>query len=128
MHETSLEHWRLQVDHGRQIWHYLETEQERSTWPQTTVDQYWLGILKDEKKFKPAQTAREAAKNGVRFFKKLQTEDGHFAGEYGGPMFLIPGLVITMYITGAPYPAGYKGELIRYLKNRAHKQDGGWGM
>jgi lanosterol synthase len=58
----------------------------------------------------------------------LQTEDGHWAGEYGGPMFLIPGLVITMYITKAPYPPGYKEEIIRYLRNRAHPEDGGWGM
>ncbi|KAJ3344456.1 Lanosterol synthase (Oxidosqualene--lanosterol cyclase), partial [Kappamyces sp. JEL0680] len=56
------------------------------------------------------------------------TESGHFAGEYGGPMFLIPGLVIVMYITKTPFPPGYAEELIRYLRNRANKDDGGWGI
>lgn len=32
------------------------------------------------------------------------------------------------YITKTPYPAGYREELIRYLRNRANKEDGGWGI
>ncbi len=32
----------------------------------------------------------------------IQCDDGHFAGDYGGPMFLLPGLVIAAYVTGAP--------------------------
>ena len=43
-------------------------------------------------------------------------------------MFLIPGLVIVMYITKSAFPAGYKAALINYLKTRANKQDGGWGI
>lgn len=38
-----------------------------------------------------AQTAREGALNGVTFYAKLQAEDGHWAGDYGGPLFLLPG-------------------------------------
>lgn len=118
---NSLQHWRLKVDRGRQTWHYLETQQERDEWPQTVIDRYWLGILHDRTSFPKPKIALEAARNGLRFFKQLQTEDGHFAGEYGGPMFLIPGLVIVKYITRTPYPKGYAQELIRYLKNRANK-------
>lgn len=69
-----------------------------------------------------------AARQGFRFFQQLQTADGHWAGEYGGPMFLIPGLVIAMHVTGSEYPAGYTRELVRYLMNRAHTVDGGWGL
>lgn len=29
----------------------------------------------------------------------LQCEDGHWAGDYGGPMFLMPGLIFACYIT-----------------------------
>ncbi|KAJ6407951.1 hypothetical protein OIU84_011290 [Salix udensis] len=29
----------------------------------------------------------------LRFFSTLQTEDGFWPGDYGGPMFLLPGLV-----------------------------------
>lgn len=29
-----------------------------------------------------------------------QADDGHWPGDYGGPMFLMPGMVITLYTTG----------------------------
>ncbi|CAG8678353.1 8111_t:CDS:2, partial [Racocetra fulgida] len=66
----------------------------------------------------------EAARNGFEFFKQLQTSDGHWAGEYGGPMFLIPGLIITMYITHIPIPESWRIEIIRYVVNKANPVDG----
>ena len=33
----------------------------------------------------------ETIEKAVRFYSKLQTEDGHWAGDYGGPLFLMPG-------------------------------------
>ena len=30
----------------------------------------------------------------MSFYSKLQTEDGHWAGDYGGPLFLMPGKLI----------------------------------
>lgn len=33
-----------------------------------------------------ANTPLESARNGFEFYRRLQTEDGHWAGEYGGPM------------------------------------------
>ena len=41
---------------------------------------------------KPA-TASEAAMNAMLFYTKLQAEDGHWAGDYGGPLFLMPGSI-----------------------------------
>jgi len=38
-----------------------------------------------------ANSAKEAAVNGARFYCKIQAEDGHWAGDYGGPLFLMPG-------------------------------------
>ena len=32
-------------------------------------------------------------KRAALFYSTLQAEDGHWAGDYGGPMFLLPGLV-----------------------------------
>jgi squalene cyclase len=56
----------------------------------------------------------------------LQCDDGHWAGDYGGPMFLMPGLVCTLYVTKAPFPQHWKDTMIIYLMN--HQQiDGGWG-
>lgn len=40
--------------------------------------------------FKP-QNMKEAATNGMKFYSKLQAEDGHWTGDYGGPLFLMAG-------------------------------------
>jgi squalene cyclase len=56
----------------------------------------------------------------------LLTEDGHWTGDYGGPHFLMPGLVIAHYIMGQSW-GKEDGELLqKYIL--AHQQtDGGWG-
>lgn len=38
-----------------------------------------------------AHTVVEAAQKGMEFYSHLQAEDGHWAGDYGGPLFLLPG-------------------------------------
>lgn len=86
--------------------------------------QAWSGDVPDED-FKPA-TARESAAKGLAFYQMLQCDDGHWAGDYGGPMFLMPGLIIVMYITKTPYPAGRREGMIQYLLNH-QQEDGGWG-
>ncbi|RIB00665.1 lanosterol synthase [Gigaspora rosea] len=125
---TDLNRWRLKVEHGRQTWHYLENDDEIKNWPQSIVDKYWIGLPFQSKTFEKPKTAFEAARNGFEFFKQLQTADGHWAGEYGGPMFLIPGLIIAMYITHIPIPEAWRIEIIRYLINKANPVDGGWGL
>ncbi|OZJ06194.1 hypothetical protein BZG36_00978 [Bifiguratus adelaidae] len=124
---TDLSRWRLRVKEGAQTWHYL-TEEEVKTWPQTAADRYFLGLPSDAPELPKAKTPIEAAKKGFEFYKRLQTEDGHWAGEYGGPMFMVPGLIISHYITGTPVPDHERLEIIRYLLNRAHPDDGGWGL
>ena len=64
----------------------------------------WKGIRPDITS-KP-KTAKEAAFKGMQFFQMVQSDDGHWGGDYGGPMFLMPGLICTLYITKVPYPAG----------------------
>jgi lanosterol synthase len=43
-------------------------------------------------------------------------------------MFLLPGLVIGSYVSGMHFRHEERLELIRYLMNRAHPEDGGWGL
>ena len=35
----------------------------------------------------------------AEFYMRLQCDDGHWGGDYGDPMFLMPGLVIVAYVT-----------------------------
>ena len=64
---------------------------------------------------------------GAEYFKHVQAEDGHIASDYGGPMFLMPGLVITCYVTETHLPAQVKLEIIKYILSHQRK-DGGWGL
>lgn len=82
---------------------------------------------------KPQQLPRSlsaALQSGMAYFSALQQPDGHWAGDYGGPMFLLPGLLITCYITDslqAVLTSHHQQEMIRYLRNHQNK-DGGWGL
>jgi lanosterol synthase len=73
------------------------------------------------------QTPLDAARNGYEFYKHIQASDGHWAGEYGGPMFLIPGFVIGSYVTGMSFTDEQRLELIRYILNHTN-EDGGLGL
>ena len=76
----------------------------------------------------PAKDPLDAARNGYKFYKELQSHDGHWAGEYGGPMFLLPAFVIGSYVIGMPFKEEERLEMVRYIMNHAHPEDGGWGM
>ncbi|KAI8996475.1 lanosterol synthase [Trametes punicea] len=125
---TDYSRWRLRItDVGDHVWEYLRTDQELAAWPQTDCDKYWLGLPLDLPPLPKPTSPLEAARNGYRFFQHLQAEDGHWPAEYGGPMFLIPGLVIGSYVTGMPFQLEERLEIIRYLFNHAN-EDGGWGI
>ena len=125
---------------GRQIWHFEETsenfEDEKFYFsadenPNSADKIFRYAMLKKWKGKTPDKnliptTAYDAAVKGLHFYQMLQCDDGHWAGDYGGPMFLMPGLICTLYITKAPFPDANKKAMVLYLKN--HQQiDGGWG-
>ncbi|MBE7181021.1 MAG: hypothetical protein INR71_07405, partial [Terriglobus roseus] len=70
----------------------------------------------------------ESAQNGLSFFSQLQQPSGDWACEYGGPMFLLPGVVFTWYVTGMRIPDSHATEIRNYLFARQHPDDGGWGL
>lgn len=89
--------------------------------PQVKVDDY-NGITEDG----VTTTLRRA----LRFYSTIQADDGHWPGDYGGPMFLMPGMVIALYATGslnAVLSEAHQKEMCRYLFNHQNK-DGGWGL
>ena len=50
-----------------------------------------------------------ALQGAISFYECLQCDDGHFPGDYGGPMFLMPGLVIGLYTCGVIDKVGHYG-------------------
>lgn len=68
-----------------------------------------------------------AIHKGIAYFATLQMGDGHWPGDYGGPMFLLPGLIIACRITGTELGAARGKEMMRYLRNHQNN-DGGFGL
>lgn len=80
-----------------------------------------------------AETPLQACENGIEFYSKLQLEPGNWACEYGGPMFLLPGIVTALYVTNMRLTKPEETEIIRYIfnmQNVGNKNggDGGWGL
>ncbi|XP_019438760.1 PREDICTED: probable oxidosqualene cyclase [Lupinus angustifolius] len=69
-------------------------------------------------------------KRALRSLSTLQSEDGFWPGDYGGPLFLLPALVIGLYVTGALNTIlniEHRREMKRYLFTHQNI-DGGWGL
>ncbi len=64
---------------------------------------------------------------GFEFYRLLQKPEGNWPSDYGGPMFLLPGLVIVSHITQTPLPVPQQELIAQYLYNHQNK-DGGWGL
>ncbi|XP_008402434.1 lanosterol synthase [Poecilia reticulata] len=125
---TDLSRWRLRNAEGRQTWSYVD-EQETPSREQTMLEAHSLGL--DISQFvsdsSASETALHAAAKGMNFYRRLQAEDGHWAGDYGGPLFLLPGLLITCHVAKIPLPEAWKKEMVRYLRS-VQLPDGGWGL
>ena len=69
---------------------------------------------------------------GASYFARLQQSDGHWAGDYGGPMFLLPGMLIACHVTGVleeVFPTKHHTEeALRYLTLHQNPDDGGFGL
>ncbi|KAK9084853.1 hypothetical protein Sjap_025264 [Stephania japonica] len=71
-----------------------------------------------------------ALRRGVRLFSTLQTRDGHWGADIGGPLFFDPPFVFALYITGildTIFTPEHKKEILRYAYNHQN-EDGGWGF
>ena len=68
--------------------------------------------------------------SAIGFYQQLQQDDGHWPGDYGGPMFLMPGMIIACHVTGCMQQAlspEHIKEMLRYLRNHQNT-DGGYGV
>lgn len=126
--KTDRTRWRMLDERGRQRWRYLRSEKEANAWPMNTYEKYNLGLDTKSPSLPPARTPSQSVNNGLSFFAALQQGAGNWACEYGGPMFLLPGLIITWHVTSTSIPPEYRIEIANYLFARQHPEDGGWGL
>lgn len=143
--------WKLQTDNGRQAWHFTAPDDinwnnptERSQFLKemsaaftfdsrqnpNSGDKVYRQIAKnkgsnDHVKFD--SKAYETAYKGVQCYKDLQADGGWWPGDYGGPQFLLPGLVVAAYITQTPFPDTHQILMQLYMLNHQNA-DGGWGL
>lgn len=73
------------------------------------------------------QEIAEAIVKAIQYFSCLQSTEGHWPGDYGGPLFLLPGILIAAYITESPFPAAHQALMKQYMFNHQNN-DAGWGL
>nr|AJR21210.1 cucurbitadienol synthase 2 [Citrullus colocynthis] len=88
------------------------------------------GIKVKEEEDVRKETVKNTVERALSFYSAIQTNDGNWASDLGGPMFLLPGLVIALYVTGvlnSVLSKHHRQEMCRYLYNHQN-EDGGWGL
>jgi lanosterol synthase len=123
--------WRLEGVDGQQVWVHYDGKLHKPRHPQNVAEKYHVGLDLDEHDAptlpKP-QTAAAAAINGAKFMARIQVPStGHWANDYGGPMFLMPGMVIAYYAAERKLHSWQQTEIVRYLRGKQNG-DGGWGL
>ena len=110
-----------------QTWRYLGPKEDPGAQPNEFASRYHVGLPVATPPRPAPQTLDDCLRDSISLYAQLQSADGHWAGDYGGPMFLLPGYAIVMHITKAPVPEANRLEMIRYLSNM-QTPDGGWGI
>lgn len=153
--KKSWRNWKFESDRGRSVWRFIyptvsigeEWSASQQASQETFLEEMSRDFIYDKKQnpnsgdrvyrdqcdriFRPddiyISTVYDAAKAGINFYQNLQTKDGNWPGDYGGPMFLLPGLIIASYITESPFSAPEATLMTCYMLNHQN-DDGGWGL
>uniref|UniRef100_A0A7S1KRP6 Terpene cyclase/mutase family member n=1 Tax=Percolomonas cosmopolitus TaxID=63605 RepID=A0A7S1KRP6_9EUKA len=125
--------WKLRVEAGRQTWYPVESNGSQQL--QTSIEKHFL--TKKSNDTNPTyeneeplfHSLKESLVQAMNFYTKIQTSDGHWGGDYGGPMFLLPGLLIVVYITDSmgEFHKAYFSQMERYIRSKQNA-DGGFGL
>lgn len=138
--------WRLFSERGRQVWKYIGIDEvntnaldeafrfDKKKNPnsgdlvyRSNAEDSYAGENYSEDFFQQFSAEEKAYLKAVHFYAKLQAEDGHWPGDYGGPHFLLPGLVICSYVTESEFDERRAVLMKRYMLNHQN-EDGGWGL
>lgn len=83
----------------------------------------------DEEDEVTEEIALASLRRALDRFSSLQSDDGCWPGDFSGVMFIMPGLIFALYVTGsldAVVTPEHRREICRYIYNHQN-EDGGWG-
>ncbi|KAK7359685.1 hypothetical protein VNO77_01648 [Canavalia gladiata] len=88
------------------------------------------GVRIEEKEEIKCEKLTDTLRRAVRYLSAIQTSDGHWPAQIAGPLFFIPFLVISLYVTGhldSIFSEEHRKEILRYIYYHQN-EDGGWGL
>lgn len=142
--------WKVTSDEGRQFWSFEYPKEIKESEKKAFLKEMASAFSFDKSKNansadlllrrileKPSEInvdgsstserASKALNKGFDYYQSLITDAGHQPADYGGPLFLLPGLIIASYITDTPFKEEEKVLMKQYIKNHQNA-DGGWGL
>lgn len=129
--------WRLETtDLGRQRWIFDNKLSATPSFDYTkklnpnSADKLYRQTQLDKKRLPLPEGLSDTEQHlfgAINFYQTLQADSGHWPGDYGGPMFLLPGLIIASHVTDSPFEQAEVSAMKSYMQNHQN-EDGGWGL
>jgi len=119
MFKAFLQNNRINKNSADKVYRYFATQDKSFEQEITPSDKYKKDFL--------IEASYKSVKKGINFYKELLTPHHFITGDYGGPMFLLPGIIIVSYVTNTPFKVSQQTLMKAYLYN-AQNKDGGWGL